>query len=174
VREKRIRNADPQRTGLRKSVLAEAAVATVLLAVTTLLTTTEPGRTEEKAGLATSAAAAVTSGPVKVTLPFDTGGPQGSGTVGLELSAGRSGRNDLRLSVNDPSGKPYDIPEVKIELNLGAKKIGPLPVVPHHLSTGHWAATGVQIPMAGTWDIAVTLRTSDIDETTVNKTVKIG
>ncbi|MEV6793834.1 copper resistance protein CopC [Streptomyces sp. NPDC051320] len=174
VREKRIRNADPHRTGLRKSVFAEAGVAVVLLAVTTVLTTTEPARTEEEAGRATSAAATVPSGPVNISLPFDTGGPKGKGTVALELSPGRSGSNDLHLYVNNASGKPYDVPEIKIALTLEAKKIGPLPVVPDHLFTGHWGATGVQIPMAGTWDIAVTVRTSDIDETTVNKTVKIG
>ncbi|WP_328537880.1 copper resistance CopC/CopD family protein [Streptomyces sp. NBC_00344] len=174
VREKRIRDADPQRTGLRKSVLAEAGVAVVLLAVTTVLTTTEPGRTEEEAGRATSAAATAQSGPVNISLPFNTGGPKGKGTIGLQLTPGRSGSNDLHLFVNDPAGKPYDVPEVKLALTLKARKIGPLPVVPDHLFTGHWGATGVQIPMAGSWDVAVTVRTSDIDETTVNKTVKIG
>ncbi|WP_371791487.1 copper resistance protein CopC [Streptomyces sp. NBC_01471] len=176
VRERRVRDADPHRTGLRKSVLAETVVAVALLAVTTVLTTTEPGRTEEEAGRNTSspAAAAVPSGPVDITLPFDTGGPKGKGTAALELTPGRSGSNELHLFVDDPAGKPYDVPEVRIALTLKAKKIGPLPVVPDHLFTGHWSADGVQIPMAGNWDIAVTVRTSDIDETTVNKTVEIG
>lgn len=155
-------------------MLAEAGVAVVLLAVTTVLTTTEPGRTEEEAGRATSAAATAQSGPVNISLPFNTGGPKGKGTIGLQLTPGRSGSNDLHLFVNDPAGKPYDVPEVKLALTLKARKIGPLPVVPDHLFTGHWGATGVQIPMAGSWDVAVTVRTSDIDETTVNKTVKIG
>ncbi|WP_327296534.1 copper resistance CopC/CopD family protein [Streptomyces sp. NBC_01197] len=176
VRERRVRDADPHRTGLRKSVLAETVVAVALLAVTTVLTTTEPGRTEEEAGRNTSSSAAATvpSGPVDITLPFDTGGPKGKGTAALELTPGRSGDNQLHLFVNNPAGKPYDVPEVKIALTLKAKKIGPLPVVPDHLFTGHWSADGVQIPMAGKWDIAVTVRTSDIDETTVNKTVEIG
>ncbi|WP_328377812.1 copper resistance protein CopC [Streptomyces sp. NBC_00440] len=176
VRERRVRDADPHRTGLRKSVLAETVVAVALLAVTTVLTTTEPGRTEEEAGrgASSSAAAAVPSGPVDITLPFDTGGPKGKGTAALELTPGRSGDNELHLFVNNPAGKPYDVPEVRIALTLKAKKIGPLPVVPDHLFTGHWSADGVQIPMAGKWDIAVTVRTSDIDETTVNKTVEIG
>ena len=49
ARDKRMRDADPGRSGLRRSVLAEAGVAVVLLAVTTVLTSTEPGRTEEEA-----------------------------------------------------------------------------------------------------------------------------
>ena len=46
ARQKRQRDADPNRLGLRRSVLTEAGVAVVLLAVTTWLTQTEPGRTE--------------------------------------------------------------------------------------------------------------------------------
>ncbi|WP_237773129.1 copper resistance protein CopC, partial [Streptomyces luteocolor] len=74
AREKRIRDADPHRSGLRRSVLIEAGVAVVLLAVTTVLTTTEPGRTEEEAAKATAAAAAQRSGPLTLQVPFDTGG----------------------------------------------------------------------------------------------------
>ena len=55
AREKRIRDADPVRSGLRRSVLAEAGIAVVLLAVTTVLTSTEPGRTVEEAKAATAA-----------------------------------------------------------------------------------------------------------------------
>ncbi|MEV0090591.1 copper resistance protein CopC [Streptomyces sp. NPDC050738] len=173
VREKKVRDADPQRTGLRKSVLAEAAVAVVLLAVTTVLTTTEPGRTEEEAGRATSASAAAAS-PTNVSMPFDTGGVKGKGTVRLDLDPGRTGSNSLHVFVDGPDGKPYDIPEIKIAFTLKAKSVGPLPVVPDHLAAGHWSADGVQIPMAGEWQIDVTVRTSDIDQTTVSKNVKIG
>jgi copper transport protein len=175
VREKRVRDADPQRTGLRRSVLAETGVAVVLLAVTTVLTTTEPGRTEEEAGKATSSAsAAVTEGPTNISLPFDTGGVKGKGTVRLDLDPGRTGANSLHVFVDGPGGKPYDIPEIKIAFTLKAKSIGPLPVVPDHLAVGHWSADGVQIPMAGEWRVDVTVRTSDIDQTTVSKNVKIG
>ncbi|GAA1358968.1 copper resistance CopC/CopD family protein [Streptomyces beijiangensis] len=174
VREKRVRDADPQRTGLRRSVLAEAGVAVVLLAVTTVLTTTEPGRTEEEAGKATSSSVAVAAGPVNISLPFNTGGVKGKGTVRLDLDPGRTGSNSLHVFVDGPGGKPYDIPEIKIAFTLKAKSIGPLPVVPDHLAAGHWSADGVQIPMAGEWRIDVTVRTSDIDQTTVSKNVKIG
>ncbi|SES44136.1 copper transport protein, partial [Streptomyces sp. yr375] len=52
TRQKRLRDSDPGRFGLRRSVLAEAGVAVVLLAVTTVLTSTEPGRTEQDAAKA--------------------------------------------------------------------------------------------------------------------------
>ncbi len=178
AREKRVRNADPDRTGLRRSVLAEAGVAVVLLAVTTLLTATEPGRTEEEAKAATSSAqqsvAAGQTGVLSLDIPFDTGGEDGKGVVRIDLDPARVGGNDLHIYVQRPDGEPFDIPEVKIAFTLEAKDIGPLPVVPDHITTGHWSASGVQIPMAGDWKVAVTVRTSDIDQVTVNKNAKIG
>jgi copper transport protein len=43
-----------------------------------------------------------------------------------------------------------------------------------HLAPGHWSASGVQIPMAGDWEFSATVRTSDIDQVTVHKNMKIG
>ncbi|MFD8419147.1 copper resistance CopC/CopD family protein [Streptomyces sp. NPDC059466] len=173
TREKRVRDADPVRTGLRRSVLAEAGVAIVLLAVTTALTSTEPGRTEEEAKGAT-AVASQRSGPLSLKMPFDTGGEDGKGTVEVTLDPARVGGNEMHLFVVRPNGKAFDVPEVKVAFTLEAKKIGPLPVTPDRIATGHWSAIGVQIPMAGDWKIAVTVRTSDIDQATVNKNAKIG
>ncbi|MEU5685230.1 hypothetical protein DEJ48_19870 [Streptomyces venezuelae] len=174
AREKRIRDADPYRSGLRRSVLAEAGIAVVLLGVTTFLTTTEPGRTEEEAAKATSAAAAQRSGPLQLKIPFDTGGTDGKGTVQLDLDPGRTGSNTMHLYVKRPNGSAFDVPEVKVSLTNEAKDVGPLPVAPDHIATGHWSASGVQVPMAGTWKIAVTVRTSDIDQITVKKNAQIG
>ncbi len=180
ARRKRQRDADPQRFGLRRSVLAEAGVAVVLLAVTTVLTQTEPGRTEEEAKAANPSSAAASSpsspssGAVTLDMPFDTGGQNGKGVVRVELDPARVGANDLHLYVERPNGDAFDIPEVKVAFTQKAKDIGPLPVVPDHITTGHWSASGVQIPIAGDWEVAVTVRTSDIDQVTVSKNAQIG
>ncbi|MGC4947588.1 copper resistance protein CopC [Streptomyces sp. DT224] len=173
--KKRIRDADPGRSGLRRSVLAEVGVAVALLAVTTVLTSTEPGRTQEEAARSSSAAAGpVESGPVNLALPFDTGGAKGKGTVRMDIDPGRTGANVIHLWIEDPAEKPMDVPEVKLAFTLESKDIGPLPAVPVRLTEGHWTATGLQLPIAGDWKVAVTVRTSDIDQTTVDKNVKIG
>ncbi|MFB8051857.1 MULTISPECIES: copper resistance CopC/CopD family protein [Streptomyces] len=175
TKKKRIRDADPQRSGLRRSVLAEAAVAVVLLAVTTMLTSTEPGRTEEEAAGGTpSASAPAAGGPVNLKMPFDTGGQNGKGTVRIDIEPGRTGSNDLHVWIDGSNGKPMDVPELKLALTLESKDIGPLPVVPDRLAEGHWSASAVQIPMAGDWKIDVTVRTSDIDQVTIDKNAKIG
>ncbi|MGA4997774.1 copper resistance CopC/CopD family protein [Streptomyces arboris] len=174
TKKKRIRDADPERSGLRRSVLAEAAIAVVLLAVTTVLTSTEPGRTEVEAKGASTAPSAPAAGPVNLSMPFDTGGRNGKGTVRIDIDPGRTGSNELHVWVDGSDGKPMDVPELKVALTLEAQEIGPLPVVPDRLAEGHWSASGVQIPMAGEWKLDVTVRTSDIDQVTIDKNVKIG
>ncbi|MFC8239535.1 copper resistance CopC/CopD family protein [Streptomyces chartreusis] len=176
ARRKERRDADPNRFGLRRSVLAEAGVAVALLAVTTMLTSTEPGRTEEEAKAATSASAADASsaGALTLDMSFDTGGEDGKGVVRVDLDPARVGGNEMHVYVQRPNGRAFDIPEVKVAFTLESQDIGPLPVVPDHITTGHWSANGVQIPMAGEWKVSVTVRTSDIDQTTVSKNAQIG
>ncbi|WP_436740361.1 copper resistance protein CopC [Streptomyces sp. BBFR102] len=171
---KKQRDGDPERAGLRRSVLLEAGIAVVVLAVTTVLTTTEPGRTEEEAAAGTSASAAQRQGPVSLTMPFDTGGKDGKGTVLLDVDPGRSGDNALHVYVQDPGEEPLDVPEVKVALTLKAQDLGPLTAPLERVSEGHWSAAGVQIPLAGRWTVAVTVRTSDIDQVTVSKNARIG
>ncbi|MEV3873096.1 copper resistance protein CopC [Streptomyces sp. NPDC049906] len=168
---KRARDADPARSGLRRSVLLETAVAAVLLGVTTLLTATEPARTQQAADRAGAAAPA---GPVSVELPFDTGGADGKGTATIDLEPGLTGTNSLHLYVQRPNGSGYNVPEITVDFTHRAKDIGPLPVTPDLIATGHWSATGVTLPVAGEWEVAVTVRTSDIDQVTVEKNVKIS
>ena len=177
TRQKRLRDADPNLFGLRRSVLAEAAVAVVVLAVTTALTTTEPGRTEEDAKAAkssSSSSSSSSSGALTLDMSFDTGGTDGKGVIRVDIDPARVGGNEMHVYVQRPNGRAFDVPEVKVAFTLAAKKIGPLPVTPDRITTGHWAANGIQIPMAGDWKISVTVRTSDIDQTTVDKNAQIG
>ncbi|MET9057459.1 copper resistance protein CopC [Streptomyces antibioticus] len=181
ARQKRLRDGDPNRFGLRRSVLAEAGVAIVLLAVTTALTSTEPGRTEQDAAKAaaassssSSSATGSTSGALTLDMTFDTGGTDGKGVVSVDIDPARVGANEMHVYVTRPNGRAFDVPEVKVAFTLEAKDIGPLPVVPDHITTGHWSANGVQVPLAGEWKIAVTVRTSDVDQATVSKNAQIG
>ncbi|MDX3385998.1 copper resistance protein CopC [Streptomyces niveiscabiei] len=178
ARQKKLRDGDANRSGLRRSVLAEAGVAVVLLAVTTILTSTEPGRTELDAKAANSVSSSTasdgTGGALTLDMSFDTGGAKGKGVVSVDMDPAGTGANELHIYLTDANGQPFDVPELKVAFTLESQKIGPLPVTPDHITTGHWAANGVQIPVAGEWKIAVTVRTSDIDQTTVSKNAQIG
>ncbi|GAA1911461.1 copper resistance protein CopC [Streptantibioticus ferralitis] len=176
ARVRKRRDADPGRTGLRRSVLAEAAVAVVVLAVSTVLSGTEPGRAVEQAAAAAAAPGAVpvSGGPVFAAIPYDTGGPNGKGIASVHLDPARTGDNELHLIITDPAGNPVDVPEVDLSLTLRSKNIGPLPVKLSHAGTGAWTAISVQLPMPGQWQLSLTVRTSDIDEVTETKNVAIG
>ncbi|MFI8995672.1 copper resistance CopC/CopD family protein [Streptomyces sp. NPDC053542] len=173
ARRKRVRDADPVRYGLRRSVLAESCVAVVLLAVTTVLTSTEPARTEQ--AVKDSGQFAAAARPVSVTIPFDTLGPKGKGTARLDLDPARSGQpNDLHLRISGPDGAARDVPEVRVSFTSKAKKLGPLTAALKRTGTGHWTARNVQLPAAGSWQLSLVVRTSDIDQVTETRNVKIS
>ncbi|EST37526.1 hypothetical protein N566_12540 [Streptomycetaceae bacterium MP113-05] len=172
ARRRRARDADPDRRGLRRTVLTETALALAVLAVTTLLSGAEPARTAETT--ATIAGPNAPAGPHEVTVPFDTGGPNGNGTAEVVLDPGRTGRNTLDVRLTDPSGKPLAAPEVKVSFTLPAKDLGPLRTAPREDGPGHWHKTGLPLPVPGAWEMALTIRTSDIDQTTQTRTVRIG
>ncbi|MFT2015413.1 copper resistance CopC/CopD family protein [Streptomyces sp. 796.1] len=171
ARTRQAQDADPERSGLRRSVALETSVAVALLAVTTVLTGTQPGRAETEQGAAQQA---VTAGPVTVEIPYDTGGPLGQGTAEVTLDPGRTGDNTLHAYLTNRAGKPADVPELKAALTLRNKGIGPLGVSLNRISAGHWSASGVQLPMPGDWQLSLTVRTSDIDQVTETDTLKVG
>ncbi|MEU1673950.1 copper resistance protein CopC [Streptomyces roseifaciens] len=175
----RRRDADEGRSGLRRSVLAEAGVAVVVLAVTTLLTGTQPGRAETEQRQAASSGGARTtapdaSGPAEVKIPYDTGGTNGRGTAVVRIDPARSGNNSLDVSVTDPAGKAVDVPELEVSFTETRKNIGPLRTSLKRGPAGRWQASGFQLPMAGEWQLTLTVRTSDIDQITEIRNVKIN
>jgi copper transport protein len=169
---------------LRRSVLIEAGIAVVLLTVTTILTGSQPGRAaEEQKNLAkapasaspgASAPAATAPQQISLGIPFDTGGAGGKGTASLTLAPPRAGRDaEVHLELTDPAGQPIKAPEVKLAFTLPAQHLGPLPAKVAAFTAGHWIATGVRLPLPGTWQLALTVRTSDIDEVTVTRNITI-
>jgi copper transport protein len=182
ARARKTLDADPARIALRRSVLAEAAVAVVLLAVTTLLSGSQPGRAaEQQKGLAKAPAApsstAGTAAPqqIAVTVPYDTGGVKGKGVAGVTVAPGTAGTpNEVRLRLTGEDGQPVDVPEVRLAFTLPAQHLGPIPITLKRVDTGGWTATGVQLPLPGTWQMSVTVRTSDFDEVTETKNVKVA
>ncbi|MEE1785724.1 FixH family protein [Streptomyces sp. SP17BM10] len=180
----RERGLTPTRAGLRRSVLVEAAVAVAVLVVTTMLTNSPPGRVagEVKAGGAAAPAAGVAAPAqtqpgrtVELKLPYDTKGrtPNAKGTATVTVNPAGTGSNEVKLALDGADGKPVDVPEVQLAFTLPDRDLGPLPVPLTPGGTGRWTGTA-QLPLAGDWVVSVQIRSSDIDQTTPTKSLKIG
>ncbi|WP_340374883.1 copper resistance protein CopC [Streptomyces sp. SS7] len=168
--------AEGSRRGLRRCVLAEVVVGVVVLALTTMLTGTEPGRAaEENAALR----APVPGQPTQslTLVPFDTGsrtlGPLGSGKVQIVLEPGRVGRNAVQAVVYGADGGLVPVPELRLTFILARQGVGPLDagLVDER---GYWGGDTLTLPTEGTWTMRVTVRVSDIDQVTVEQPVQIG
>lgn len=150
----------------RRTVAVETALAVVVLGVTAVLVSVEPANAQIARESAAAQVPAYT-GPVNVVLPFDAGGPNGSGKLAVTVLPGKVGPNEIHLSVVDAQYQPRDVPEVRAELRLRAKNLGPLPVDLQYIGAGHYIAQSAVLPMPGQWELAITVRTSDTDQAVV-------
>ncbi|MGW5048048.1 copper resistance CopC/CopD family protein [Streptomyces griseoluteus] len=152
---------------LRRSVLAEAAVGVVVLVLTTLLTSTLPGRAAEEAATADTGipAASVT------TVPF-TVGENGRGRVQITFDPGRVGPNSVQAVVYGANGALAAVPELRITMTLPAQRLGPLDTGITDRG-GYWATNSFNLPIPGTWTMKVTVRVSDLDQVTVSREVRV-
>ncbi len=140
-------------TPLRAVVAAEAALVLAILGVTASLVATEPAKTAYRPTI--SASLTVLGQTVDVTAV-----PTGSRAV------------DLHVYVLDASGQPAEPEELTASIGLPDKQIEALPVPLTLADPGHWRAP-VSVPVAGDWRLAITVRTTEIDEATGYATLTI-
>jgi copper transport protein len=132
---------------LRLSVGLETMVLVSVLAATALLVTSDPARSS--------------SFPKPVTRNISVGPDR------VRVSAVPDGvrRIHVTVDVSDTSGRPAEPQEVDASLVLPSAQIGPLPI--HLTASGRGRRSGqVSVPVPGDWQLAVTVRTSAVDEDT--------
>jgi copper transport protein len=145
---------------LRRSVWVEIAVGAAVLAVTALLVNAPPARSD--------AATGTTANLVETTLK------SASLWVDVVFTPGKTGANDLHVSVLKPNGKPETVQDLRLTLDLAARKIPPLVVPLSPLGTGHYLASGFTIPLSGTWRVTARPLLSQFDERTLTATVDLA
>ncbi|MER6136736.1 copper resistance protein CopC [Streptomyces sp. NPDC001815] len=159
---------------LRRSVLAEVVVGVAVLVITTVLTGTQPGRAELETAAAESTAAAADGPTASTTLiPFDVGTPGGHGKVQIVLEPGRVGENTVEAVIIGPDGGVATVPEIRLSFTLDSQKIGPIDAGLTNKG-GYWGTESLNLPLAGTWTMKVTVRTTDIDQVSETRRVKIA
>lgn len=147
---------DPARTlrRLRASVAVELAIAAVILAFTAVLVNTATGR-ESYAPTVTASQA------------FNTGGPDGTGTVHVFIGPARLGPNTIDVFFTDDAGRGYVPAQVTAELYYPSRDLGPITVPLAQTTRGQYRSQLAAFTFTGQWSLAVTVRSDAFDETTV-------
>lgn len=170
-------------------VATEAGLAAVVLGVTAALVASQPARTAQIESAAQQRSAQdraqqdraqptreptpeptrERSVPVPTTtrIGFDTGGPGGQGVLDIAVFPATVGSNEMHLAVLDTSGSLLEVPEVTATLNLPDRALGPLAVPLQRFGPGHYVGAAT-VPVIGQWQLAVTVRTSEVDQDTVS------
>ena len=143
------------RPQLRRTVLAELVVAVAVLGVTAVLVNAVP------AGQA-------------VAQPFT----YSVSTLGVQVNtivspAVAGSTNQVHVYVLSTAGTPRAVPELDLSLSLPSESIGPLTVPLTLVGPGHYYADDVDIPVAGSWVLHLTVRTDAIDEQEVVTTLPV-
>jgi copper transport protein len=145
-------------SALGRTVMLEAGGGVVVLALTAGLVATEPAATAYRPSV--SASFNLAGDAVKVEAE-----PQGLRQI------------KVRIAVTDSDGQAVDPEEISAKLRLPATgdvaEIGPLPVALEDVWTGKRSAV-VGVPVPGDWELAVTVRVSELDEATGTVTVPIS
>jgi copper transport protein len=139
---------------LRRSVLVEFAVAAVVLVLSAVLVGTPPARS-------------AVAQPVDVLLPLQ-GSAGASGSVQLSVDPARPGVNTMHLYLMDDTGRPTQPATITVSLAEASQEIGPLDVELAPAGPGHYVSDGMNIPGAGTWTLAVSVRLDEFTATTAS------
>lgn len=149
---------DARLSVLRRSVAAEVALAVAVLAVTALLVNAVPGESADASG---------DGGPFTTELTDD------DVVLGVQLDRTAVGPVVVTLTVADALGAPLAPEEVRAELALPERDLGPITVALVDHGQGHLVSDGAEIPFPGEWELDVVVRTSDIDQSTFATVVDV-
>jgi copper transport protein len=146
---------------LRRAVLIEIGCLLLVLGVTSALVNVPPPRTAQAAETGT------TSTTVTQTLRNDTMSLQ------VDVFPAVVGNNSLHLYAYTPDNKPLPVVEWTATAALPSADIEPIEVPLLRITDFH-AVGDIALPQAGDWTMKFTVRTSDIDRSTLTMTVKIN
>jgi copper transport protein len=146
---------------LRRPVFVELGITAVILGVTAALVQIAPPRTAQ------AAETAQISSTVNQTLTNSTMALQ------VDVFPATVGNNSIHLYAYTPDNKPLPVVEWSATAALPAKGIEPIQVPLLRITDFH-AIGDIALPAAGEWTFKFTVRTSDINESTLSMTAKIS
>lgn len=151
--------AGPSR--LRRAVLVELAVLAIVLGVTSALVQIPPPRT------ATAASSGTTSTTVTQTLR------DSSVSLQVDVFPAKIGNNSIHLYAYTPDNKPLPVVEWTATAALASANIEPIEIPLLRITDFH-AIGDIALPQAGDWKLTFTVRTTEVDRSTLTTTVKVN
>ncbi|HEX5407026.1 MAG TPA: CopD family protein [Pseudonocardiaceae bacterium] len=154
-----------QTSAPRYASVVQATGAVVVLALTATLVTAQPPRQ------------VTVSTPDCCVIPFATGGPGGAGKLKVDTGPLATGPDVVTVVVSNRAGRHMNVAELDMAFTMPSRHIGPLRVTMHRAigtGPGNYRARIADLPLSGSWQLAFTVRTSEIDETTVAELVDVS
>ncbi len=145
---------------LRGLVLVEALLAVVILGVTSVLVQTTPARSAAARPANTATVQSATMTDKLFTLSVD-------------LQPGKVGINDVHLYATTPDGQPAKVQAWTVRASAPELGIEPIDANILGITPEHALGT-ISIPKAGTWTFSFTLRTGELDESTVVTQIEVA
>lgn len=145
---------------LRTAVLTEIACLVAVLGVTSALVNVPPPRTAQ------AAETGQTATTVTQTLRNDTM------SLRVDVFPAGVGNNSIHLYAYTLDNKPLPVVEWTATAGLASANIEPIEVPLLRITDIH-AVGDIALPQAGTWTFKFTVRTSDIDRSTLTMEVKV-
>lgn len=149
----------PERSALgrlRRTLLTEVTIGAVVLGATAVLISQPPGKV---------ALAAQRSKPQHVTVALTS-----SSQAMVEVSPAAHGNVGFVLQVIGGT-KPTS---VTATASLPSKELGPIPIPLRAAGSMGYTASGVLLPVAGSWQVTLTVQTSEFDSTSAVATLKVS
>ena len=146
----RLRRDTVAATWLRRFLLGEMALAVLVLAAVGMLTSLEPARQVTSRELAEQQQSLTFSDTVNTDV------------IGLEVTPGRVGSNDLVVSLTDRLGSPIDYAsEVMVRLVYLDSDLGEDSLAATSLGDGTYIREDAQLSVAGAWQAELVIRRPD-------------
>nr|WP_308129596.1 copper resistance protein CopC [Actinoplanes polyasparticus] len=155
------RAAETEPRGLRRIVVVEIAVTAVVIAVTSALVQIPPPRTS----------LAAEAGPANTTVTKTVS--NATTTLRVDVLPAAVGNNSIHLYAYTPVNQPLTVVEWRGTVELGSAGIEPIEIPLLRITDFH-AIGDVALPVAGEWTVKVTVRVSDIDQSTLTTTVQVS
>jgi copper transport protein len=143
----------------RRSVLLEAGLLAVVLALSAVLTGTAPARS-------------AVAQPYAATLPLQGGG-EDAGSVQVSLDPAATGPNTMHVYLFDADGRLTQPAEIRVTITEEQQQIGPLELELAPAGPGHYVAEGLTIGHAGTWTLVVTVRQDEFTALTARADIPV-